>query len=80
MRHVATDRKNWMLKGSVAAGERATNLLTIVGSAIRNDVDDRAYLDDVLRRVLARRVLQIRKSPAACRRGVSGYLATNHIA
>jgi len=52
MRHVATGRKNWMFKGSVAAGERAANLLTIVGSAIRNDLDVRAYLDDVLRRVL----------------------------
>ena len=52
MRHVATGRKNWMFKGSVAAGERAANLLTIVASAIRNDLDVRAYLDDVLRRVL----------------------------
>lgn len=53
MRHVATGRKNWLFKGSVAAGERAANLLTIVASAIRNDLDVRAYLDDVLRRVLA---------------------------
>lgn len=27
--------------------------MTIIGSAIRNDLDVRAYLDDVLRRVLA---------------------------
>lgn len=53
MKRVATGRKNWMFKGSVAAGDRAANLLTIVGSAIRNDLDVRAYLDDVLRRVLA---------------------------
>ena len=53
MKRVATGRKNWMFKGSVEAGERAANLLTIVGSAIRNDLDVRAYLDDVLRRVLA---------------------------
>jgi len=53
MRQVATGRKNWMFKGSVAAGERAANLLTIISSAIRNDLDVRAYLDDVLRRVLA---------------------------
>lgn len=52
MKRVATGRKNWMFKGSVAAGERAANLLTIIGSAIRNDLDVRAYLDDVLRRVL----------------------------
>ena len=53
MRRVATGRKNWMFKGSVAAGERAANLLTIVCSAIRNDLDVRAYLDEVLRRALA---------------------------
>lgn len=41
-----------LFKGSVAAGERAANLLTIIGSAIRNDLDVRAYLDDVLRRAL----------------------------
>ncbi|WP_068129800.1 hypothetical protein [Roseimaritima ulvae] len=33
--------------------ERAANLLTIIGSAIRNDLDVRAYLGDVLRRALA---------------------------
>jgi transposase len=53
MKRVATGRKNWLFKGSVAAGERAANLLTIIGSAIRNDLDVRAYLEDVLRRVLA---------------------------
>ncbi|QDV87184.1 transposase domain-containing protein [Planctomycetes bacterium TBK1r] len=37
----------------MASGERAANLLTIIGSAIRNDLDVRAYLDDVLRRALA---------------------------
>ena len=52
MRRVATGRKNWLFKGSVAAGERAANLMTIISSAIRNDLDVRAYLDDVLRRVL----------------------------
>ena len=53
MKRVATGRKNWLFKGSVAAGERAANLLTIIVSAIRNDLDVRAYLDDVLRRALA---------------------------
>lgn len=53
MKRVATGRKNWLFKGSVSAGERAANLMTIIGSAIRNDLDVRAYLDDVLRRALA---------------------------
>jgi len=53
MKRVATGRKNWLFKGSVAAGDRAATLLTIIGSAIRNDLDVRVYLDDVLRRALA---------------------------
>lgn len=53
MKRVATGRKNWLFKGSLAAGERASNLLTIIGTAIRNDLDVHAYLDDVLRRTLA---------------------------
>jgi transposase len=52
MKRVATGRKNWLFKGSVAAGERAANLLTNVGTAVRNDLDVRAYLEDVLRRAL----------------------------
>ena len=54
MRHVVTGKKNWMFKGSVAAGERAANLLTIVGSAIRNDLDVRTYLNDVAMRASRR--------------------------
>jgi transposase len=53
MKRVATGRKNWLFKGSLAAGERAANLMTIIGSALRNDLDVHAYLEDVLRRVLA---------------------------
>lgn len=52
MKRVATGRKNWLFKGSVFAGERAANLMTIVGSAIRNDLDVGAYLQDVLERAL----------------------------
>ncbi|MEX0794370.1 MAG: IS66 family transposase [Pirellulaceae bacterium] len=52
MRRVATGRKNWLFKGSVFAGERAANLMTIVGTAIRNDLDVAAYLQDVLQRAL----------------------------
>lgn len=53
MKRVATGRKNWLFKGSVEAGERAANLLTIVVSAVRNDLDVGAYLQDVLERTLA---------------------------
>lgn len=53
MKRVATGRKNWLFKGSVASGERGANLMTIIGTAVRNDLDVHAYLDDVLRRALA---------------------------
>ena len=53
MKQVATGRKNWMHIGSVAAGVRAANLLTIVSTAARNDLDVWAYLKDVLDQILA---------------------------
>jgi transposase len=53
MQRVVTGPENWLFKGSIAAGERAANLLTIIGSAIRHDLDMRAYLDDVLRQALS---------------------------
>lgn len=52
MKRVAVGRKNWLFKGSVAAGERAANLMTIIASAIRNDLEVGAYLEDVLKRAL----------------------------
>ena len=42
-----------ILIGSVAAGERAADFLTLVTSAVRNDLDVWAYLKDVLDRLLA---------------------------
>ena len=53
MKHVAVGRKNWLFIGSVAAGERAADFLTLVSSALRNDLDVWAYLKDVLDRLLA---------------------------
>ena len=52
MKRVATGRKNWLFKGSVEAGERASRLMTIIGTAIRNDLDVQGYLEDILRRAL----------------------------
>ena len=52
MRRVAVGRKNWLFKGSVAAGERAANLMTIITTAVRNDLDVGAYLEYVLKRAL----------------------------
>lgn len=53
MKQVAIGRKNWMFVGSVAAGERAADFLTLVSSAVRNDLDVWAYVKDVLDRLLA---------------------------
>ena len=52
MKQVALGRKNWLFVGSVEAGARAATLLTIVSTALRNDLDVWAYLKDVLDRLL----------------------------
>ena len=51
MKQVAIGRKNWLFLGSVAAGERMADLLTLVSSAV-NDLDVWAYVKDVLDRLL----------------------------
>ena len=53
MKQVALGRKNWLFIGSVAGGARAANFLTLVSSAVRNDLDVWAYIKDVLDRLLA---------------------------
>ena len=52
MKQVAIGRKNWLFIGSVAAGERAADLLTLISSAVRNDLDVWAYVKDVLDQLL----------------------------
>ena len=53
MKQVAIGRKNWLFIGSVAAGERAANFLTLVSSAVRNDLDVYAYVKAVLDALLS---------------------------
>lgn len=53
MKQVAVGRKNWLFIGSVAAGERAADFLTLTSSAVRNDLDVWAYVKDVLDQLLA---------------------------
>ena len=53
MKQVALGRKNWLFIGSVAGGARAADFLTLVSSAVRNDLDVWAYIKDVLDRLLA---------------------------
>ena len=53
MKQVALGRKNWLVIGSVPAGYRAADLMTLVSSAVRNDLDVASYLKDILDRLLA---------------------------
>ncbi|HJT31575.1 MAG TPA: IS66 family transposase [Pirellulales bacterium] len=53
MKQIAIGRKNWLFLGSLAAGNRAATLLTIISTAVRNDLDVWAYLKDVLDQLLA---------------------------
>lgn len=53
MRQVALGRKNWLFAGSLSGGERNAGFLSLVSSAHRNDLDVWAYVDDVLKRMLA---------------------------
>jgi transposase len=53
MKQVAIGRKNWLFVGSVAAGERAADFMTLVSSAVRNDLDVWAYVKHILDRLLA---------------------------
>lgn len=53
MKQIATGRKNWLHIGSVAAGFRAANLMTIISTAARNDLDVWSYLKDLLDRILS---------------------------
>jgi hypothetical protein len=53
MKQVAVGRKNWLFIGSVAAGVRAAALMTLVSSAVRNDLDVWAYVKAVLDQLLS---------------------------
>ena len=53
MRDVSVGRKNWIFVGSLAGGERNAGFLSLVSSAHRNDLDVWAYVNDVLKRLLA---------------------------
>ena len=53
MKQVAIGRKNWLFVGNVGAGERAAQLMSLVSSAKRRDLDVWFYLKDILERLLA---------------------------
>lgn len=53
MKQVALGRKNWLFAGSLEGGERNAGFLTLVSSALRNDLDVWVYVKDVLDQLLA---------------------------
>jgi hypothetical protein len=53
MKQVAIGRKNWLFIGSVTAGERAADFMTLVSSALRNDLDVYSYVKAVLDALLS---------------------------
>lgn len=53
MKQVAIGRKNWLFAGSIAGGERTAGFMTLVSSALRNDLDVWRYVKDVLEQLLA---------------------------
>ena len=53
MKQIALGRKNWLFIGSVPAGYRTADLMTLVSSALRNDLDVWKYIRGVLDALLA---------------------------
>ena len=51
LRGVAIGRRSWMFAGSDRGGERAAAIYSLIVTAKLNDVDPRAWLADVLRRI-----------------------------
>jgi transposase len=55
----ATGRKNWLFAGTLAAGQRAAVITTLIQSAKLNGHDPYAYLKDVLQRLPTQRASEI---------------------
>ncbi len=55
----ATGRKNWLFAGTLAAGQRAAAITSLIQSAKLNEHDPYAYLKDVLERLPTQRASQI---------------------
>jgi len=51
IRPVALGRKNWLFAGSLLAGQRAANIMSLIQTARANGHDPHAYLRDVLTRL-----------------------------
>ena len=47
----ALGRKNWLFAGSLQAGERAADVMSLIQTAKMNNIEPLAYLTDVLKRL-----------------------------
>ena len=52
MKQVALGRKAWLFVSNVSSGERSAKMMSLVSSARRHDLDVRAYIEDILERLL----------------------------
>lgn len=55
----ATGRKNWLFAGTLAAGQRAAAIVSLIQSAKLNGHDPYAYLKDVLERLPTQRASEV---------------------
>ena len=55
IRPIALGRNNWLFAGSLRAGERAANVMSLIQSAKLNGHDPYLYLNDVLERLPTQR-------------------------
>jgi hypothetical protein len=51
MRAIAIGRKNWLFAGSIAGGERAAAIYSIIETAKLNNVEPQAYIADVIEKI-----------------------------
>jgi hypothetical protein len=52
-------RKSWLFAGSDRGGERAAVMLTLIQTAMLNDVDPQAWLADVLARIADHKITDL---------------------
>jgi len=59
LRCIALGRKNYLFAGADTGGERAAAMVTLIGTALLNDLNPEAYLRHVLERIADLRISQI---------------------
>ena len=55
IRPIAIGRKNWLFAGSLAGGERAAALYSVIETAKMNGLEPQAYIADVIAKIAADR-------------------------